>query len=193
MYKVWIKRNYREIHSIDEGTYKIVFKNVMECKLVNTILWAFYHYFACPYQYCEFLYNSFLDSYFVHTMEVVFHACASRLLMGCTYNKWNGKKCLIWLYHNNQTTICQSLFWNVIHTLKDPVDTSSTYIFIGWNICYGWIKFCPFGCQKYGFSSHTGEFDDLISDSEISSKFEPRKHIDLHMWCQLWVNLILGY
>jgi len=24
-----------------------------------------------------------------------------------------------------------------------PVDTSSTDIFVGWNICYGWIKFLP--------------------------------------------------
>jgi len=54
----------------------------------------------------------------IHTLYIlwcVFHACASRLLMGCNYYKWNGKKCLIWLYYNNQTKICQSLFWNVIH------------------------------------------------------------------------------
>ena len=38
--------------------------------------------------------------------------------MRCTYSKWNGKKCLIWLYHSNQTKICQSVFWNVIHTYK---------------------------------------------------------------------------
>jgi hypothetical protein len=57
----------------------------------------------------------------IHTLYIlwsVFHACASRLLMGCTYNKWNGKKCLIWLYHNNQTKIYQSLFWNVIHAYR---------------------------------------------------------------------------
>jgi hypothetical protein len=29
-YKVWIKRNYEEIQSIGEGTYKIVLKSVME-------------------------------------------------------------------------------------------------------------------------------------------------------------------
>jgi len=27
------------------------------------------------------------------------------------------------------------------------------------------------------------EFDDSILDSESPQKFEPSKHIDLHMWC----------
>jgi len=49
---------------------------------------------------------------------IVFQACASRLFMQCTHNKGNGKKTLIWLYHSNQTKICQSIFWNVIHTYR---------------------------------------------------------------------------
>jgi hypothetical protein len=51
----------------------------------------------------------------------VFHACASTLLIGCTCSKWNGKKSLIWLYHSNQTQMCQSVFWNVIHTYRTGV------------------------------------------------------------------------
>jgi len=57
----------------------------------------------------------------IHTLYIlwsVFHACASRLLMWCNYNKENGKKCLIGLYHNNQNKICQSIFWNMIHTCR---------------------------------------------------------------------------
>ena len=38
--------------------------------------------------------------------------------MWCTYNKGNGKKCSIWWYHNSQTRICQSLFWNMICTYR---------------------------------------------------------------------------
>jgi len=142
MYKVWIKRNYREIHSIDEGTYKIVQKNVIECETCRYYsIKPFYHSFVCPFINTV----NFSIIPLIHTLYIlwsVFHACASRLLMGCTYNQCNGKKYLIWLYHNNQTKICQSLFgmW-FIH--KGPVYTSSTYISIGQNICYGWIKFCP--------------------------------------------------
>jgi hypothetical protein len=57
----------------------------------------------------------------VHTLYIlwcVFHACALRLLMWCTYNTENGIKSSTWLYHNNQTKICQSLFWNMIHTYR---------------------------------------------------------------------------
>jgi len=57
----------------------------------------------------------------IHTLYIlwsVFHACASRLLMWCIYNKANGKKSPIWLHHNNQTNICQSVFWNIIHTYR---------------------------------------------------------------------------
>ncbi len=38
--------------------------------------------------------------------------------MQCTYNKENGELSSIWLYHNNQTKICQSLIWNMIHTYR---------------------------------------------------------------------------
>jgi len=38
--------------------------------------------------------------------------------MWCTYNKENGEKSLIWLYHNNQTQIWQSLFWHMIYTYR---------------------------------------------------------------------------
>ena len=48
----------------------------------------------------------------------VFHACATRLLMRCTYDKENSEPSSIWLYHNNQTKICQSLIWNMIHTYR---------------------------------------------------------------------------
>ncbi len=41
---------------------------------------------------------------------------ATILLMWCTYDKENGEPSSIWLYHNNQTKICQSLFWNMIYT-----------------------------------------------------------------------------
>src|ERR1700729_3952630 len=50
MYKVWIKRNYREIQGIDEGTYKIVLKSVMECETCKYYsVKPFYHYFVCPF------------------------------------------------------------------------------------------------------------------------------------------------
>jgi len=45
-------------------------------------------------------------------------------------------------------------------------------------------SFVHFGCQKYGFSRpHRWNFDDSDFRFRISSKFEPSKHIDLHMWC----------
>ena len=56
--------------------------------------------------------------YTLYILWSVFHACASRLLMWCTYDKENGEKSLIWLYHNNQTKICQSIFWNMIHIYR---------------------------------------------------------------------------
>ena len=61
-----------------------------------------------------------LKLFLIHTLYILWSvfACASRLLMWCTYNKGNGKKRSIWWYHNNQTRICQSLFWNMIHTYR---------------------------------------------------------------------------
>jgi hypothetical protein len=64
------------------------------------------------------------------------------------------------------------------------VDTSSTYIFIGWNICYGQIKFCLYYFSEICiYQAAQVEFDDSDFIFGFSSKFEPRKHIDLHMWC----------
>jgi hypothetical protein len=63
------------------------------------------------------------------------------------------------------------------------VDTSSTYIFIGWNIYYRQIKFFPYCFSEICIYQATQvEFDDPDFIFEIFSKFEPRQHIDLHMW-----------
>jgi len=62
-----------------------------------------------------------LEFLLIHTLYIlwsVLHACATRLLMWCIYDKENGEPSSIWLYHNNQTKICQSLFWNMIYTYR---------------------------------------------------------------------------
>jgi hypothetical protein len=47
MYKVQIKRNYREFHGIGEGIYKIIFKSVIECETCKYhSINLFYHYFG---------------------------------------------------------------------------------------------------------------------------------------------------
>ena len=62
------------------------------------------------------------------------------------------------------------------------VYTSSTHISIGWNICYGQIKFCPYSFSEiFIYQATQVEFDDSDCIFGISSKFEPRKHIELHM------------
>jgi len=48
MYKVWIKRNYREILGIDQRAYKMVFKSVVECVTCKYhSIKPFYHYCVC--------------------------------------------------------------------------------------------------------------------------------------------------
>ena len=87
-------------------------------KLVDIILQSLSTTLLCVLSPILWISLQFLLIHTLHIPWSVFHACASRLLMGCTYSKWNGKKCLIWLYHSNQTKICQSVFCNVIHTYK---------------------------------------------------------------------------
>jgi hypothetical protein len=104
MHKVWIKRNSRDIQnsgskaSYASYTFYDTLKDNFVCSFTNTV---------------NFL---LIDTFYI--LWSVFHACASRLLMGCTYKKENGKRSWIWLYNNNQTKICQSLFWNMIHTYR---------------------------------------------------------------------------
>jgi hypothetical protein len=87
--------------------------------------------------------------------------------MRCTYNKENGKKSSVWLYHNNQATICQSLFWNMIHTYRTS----------GYQQCLHfhqlehlpWLNqvFADITFQKYGFSRPHGQnLKMLTADSK---------------------------
>jgi hypothetical protein len=63
------------------------------------------------------------------------------------------------------------------------VDISSICIFIGWNIYYGQIKFCSYCFSEICiYQAAQVEFDDSDFIFGISSKFEPRQHINLHMW-----------
>ena len=76
MYKVWIKMNYREILGIDQGTYKMVFKSVVECVTCKYhSMKPFYHYFV--YHFTNALNVSVIpfDSHFVHTVECVSCLC----------------------------------------------------------------------------------------------------------------------
>ena len=76
MYKVWIKRNFREIQSIGEGTYKIVVE-----RLHGIVLSSFTFYNALKDDFvCSFT-NTVnfaiipFDLHFVHTMECVSCLC----------------------------------------------------------------------------------------------------------------------
>jgi hypothetical protein len=131
----------------------------------------------------------------IHTIYIlwsVFHVCASRLLMWCTYNKGNGKKSLIWWYHNNQTRICQSLFWNMIHTYgtsryQQCLHLHRLELLLWLNQVLMTMFF-----RNMAVTGHTGKF----------LKFWLQILNLLEIWAQmiygsshvgsLWVNLILG-
>ena len=76
MYKVWIKRNFREIQSIGEGTYTIVVE-----RLDGIILASFTFYntlkddFVCSFTNTVNFFIIFFDSHFIHTMECVSCLC----------------------------------------------------------------------------------------------------------------------
>jgi hypothetical protein len=61
MYNVWIKRNYREIQSIGERIYKIIFKSVIECETCKYYSTKpFYHSFVC---FFTFTFHNTLKGY----------------------------------------------------------------------------------------------------------------------------------
>ena len=68
--------NQKEMQIIGEGTYKIVFKCVIECETCRYhSIKSFYHSFVCPFTNTLNLSIIPFDSHFVHTMECVSCLC----------------------------------------------------------------------------------------------------------------------
>ena len=192
MYKVWIKRNFREIQSIGEETYKIVVEKLMESYLQvshSITLLRMILYVPLPILLISL---KFLLIHTVYILWSVFHVCASKLLIGCTYNKENGKNRSIWWYHNNQTRICQSLFWNMIHTYRTGGCQQCLHLHrleLPLWLNHVWLTLF---FRNMAFASHTGKV----------LKFWPQILNLLEIWAQmmygsshvgsLLVNLILG-
>jgi len=86
MHKVWIKRNFREIHSIGEGTYKIMVERLYRMVLAsftfyNTLKNDFVCLFTNTVNFSEIPFYS----HFVHTVECIsclclIHVCFTFLL-----------------------------------------------------------------------------------------------------------------
>src|ERR1700679_1302281 len=91
--------------------------------------------------------------------------------------------CLIWLYHSNQTKICQSVFWNVIHTYRTSGYQQYLHSYLLEHLLWTNQVLPIFFSEICIYQATQVEFDDSDFIFGISSKCEPRKHIDLHMWC----------
>jgi len=112
--------------------------------------------------------------------------------MWCTYNTGHGKKSLIWLYHKNQTRICQSLFWNMIHTYRNSGYQQCLHLH--WLELLLWLNqvLLTLFFRNVALAGHT---DKVL-------KFWQQILNLLEIWAQmiygpshvgsLWVNLILG-
>jgi hypothetical protein len=135
------------------------------------------------FKFYNTLKNNFVCSLiFIHTLYIlwsVFYVCASRLLMRCIYSKKNGKMCFIWLYYSNQTKIYQSLFWNMIYTYRTNECQKCLHFYQLEHLLY--TNQVLLTLRNMHLAGHTG--DDSNFRFGISSKFKPRKHIDLHMRC----------
>jgi len=76
--------------------------------------------------------------------------------MQCTYDKENGEPSSIWLYHNNQTKICQSLIWNMIHTYSSGYQQ---YLHICWLEHLLWLNHIlpTLFLRNMALAGHTGK------------------------------------
>jgi len=103
---------------------------------------------------------------------------------GCTYNKCHGNKILvIWLVSQEQTNICQRLFW-IDSSIKGQWIQQDLH-FIGWHLCYAESKFFPILVgQKYDLAGQTGELMILILDQDSPPNWTP-KNIEPNLWVAL--------
>jgi len=112
--------------------------------------------------------------------------------MWCTDNKENGELNLIWLYHNNQTEICQTLFWNMIHTYR--TSGYQQYIHFCWLEHLLWLNqvLPTLFFRNMALAGHTGNilkiWPQILNLLEIWAQIVYRSS---HMGTLL-VNLILG-
>jgi hypothetical protein len=69
----------------------------------------------------------------------------------------NGDPSLIWLYHNNQTKICQSLIWNMIHTYRSS--GYQQYLHICWLEHLLWLNhiLSTLFFRNMALTGHTGK------------------------------------
>jgi hypothetical protein len=131
----------------------------------------------------------------IHTLYIlwsVFQACASILLIGCTYSKWNGKKCLIWLYHNNQTKICKSLFWNVIHAYRNSGYQQYQHLYQLEHLLWLNQVLLTLFFRNIDLAGHTGEIWWFWCQIQNLLKNWTQEMYRPTYVVSLWVNPILG-
>jgi hypothetical protein len=160
--------------------------------LVDIILQSFFTTLLCAPSPILWISLWFLLIHTLYILWSVFHACASRLLMGCIYNKWNGKKCSIWLYHSNQTQICKIVFWNVIHTYRTSGNQQYLHFYqLEHLLCPNQVLPILF-FRNMHFSSHTGGIWWFWLQIQNLLKIWTQKTYRPTCVVSLWVNLILG-